>query len=99
MICRVSDLQRRDVICLKDGARLGAVGDVELDTGTARLSAVLVYGRPRFFGLIGRPQPVRVAWEDISLLGADTIVVKTAPAPQRRREGAVTRFFSSLFTD
>ena len=59
MICRVSDLQRRDVICLKDGARLGTVGDVELDTGTARLSAVLVYGRPRFFGLIGRPQPVR----------------------------------------
>ena len=43
MICRISDLQRRDVICLQDGARLGTVGDVEIDTASAKMSAVVVY--------------------------------------------------------
>ena len=99
MICRISDLQRRDVICLQDGARLGTVGDVEIDTASAKMSAVVVYGRPRFLGLFGRPQPLLVPWEEISLLGSDTILVKTRPVQQWKTPGAVSRFFGCLFTD
>ena len=32
MVCSVQDLREREIINLKDGARLGSVCDVEIDT-------------------------------------------------------------------
>ena len=54
MTCRVAELRRKEVISVKDGTRIGAVSDVEMDLTNARLTAILVNGRPRLFGLLGR---------------------------------------------
>ena len=53
MTCRVAELRRKEVISVKDGTRIGAVSDVEMDLTNARLTAILVNGRPRLFGLLG----------------------------------------------
>ena len=31
MICRVGELSDKEVICVKDGTRLGFIGDVDFD--------------------------------------------------------------------
>ena len=79
MTCRMADLRQKEVINLRDGQRLGPVCDVELDPETARLTALVIYGRPRLFGLLGR-QPDRVLpWGSIHLIGAETVLVDCAP--------------------
>lgn len=76
MNCRVTDLRCKDVISIQDGCRLGCVGDVEVDTCTARLISLIIYGRPKLFGLMGHCDDCVVCWEDIELIGEDTILVR-----------------------
>ena len=43
----MGELRQKEVISVKDGGRLGFVCDVEIDTHTARITALVVYGRSR----------------------------------------------------
>ena len=54
MVCRINDFKYKDVVDAADGCRLGYVGDVELDTTNARLTAIVIRGRLRLFGLLGK---------------------------------------------
>ena len=86
MNCRIQDFKYKDVVCVADGSRLGYVGDVELDTETARLTAIVIYGRPRWLGLFGREEDVVISWGDIQIIGEDTILVNyAAPGLPRRK--------------
>ena len=62
MNCRIVDLRNKEVINIKNGARLGYVSDVEVDTCDARLVAIIIYGRARFFGLLGREDDCVIDW-------------------------------------
>ena len=43
MPCRMGELRQKEVISVKDGGRLGFVCDVEIDTHTAQVTALVVY--------------------------------------------------------
>lgn len=75
MTCRMVDMRRKEVINIKDGMRLGTVGDMEFDTVNARVIAIVIYGRLRFFGLFGREDDIVIRWQDIQVIGDDTILV------------------------
>lgn len=75
MSCRIIDMRHKEVINIKNGARLGCVCDVEIDTKTAKLIAIVIYGRLRCFGLFGREDDIIIKWEDIKVIGDDTILV------------------------
>ncbi|MFU0833263.1 MAG: YlmC/YmxH family sporulation protein [Oscillospiraceae bacterium] len=75
MTCRMIDLRRKEVINIKDGMRLGSVNDIEFDTTNARVTAIVIYGRLRFFGLFGREDDIVIRWQDIQVIGDDTILV------------------------
>ncbi len=75
MIQRIGELKDRQVVCTRDGSILGFVGDVELDTDSGRLSSIVIYGRAKGFGLLGREDDIVVPWENIEILGAETILV------------------------
>ena len=75
MTCRIVDMRCKDVINIHDGTRLGTVGDVEVDTCTAKLVAIVIYGRPKFCGLLGHEDDCVICWEDIEVIGEDTILV------------------------
>ncbi len=68
-------MRHKEVINLKDGMRLGNVCDLEIDTATAKVQAIVIYGRLRFFGLFGREDDIVVRWQDIQVIGEDTILV------------------------
>ena len=43
MNCCITDLRNKEVICAKTGCRLGCVSDVEIDTCSGCLVAIVVW--------------------------------------------------------
>ncbi len=77
MTVRIAELRDRQVICVKNGALLGMVGDIELDIETGKLSSIVIFGRPKGFGLFGRDDDLVIPWEEIEIIGNETILVKS----------------------
>ena len=72
---RLSRLQTKDVIGLRDGKNYGKVFDVALSADDGQISHIIVPGAPKFFGFFGREADLEIAWEQIYLIGADVILV------------------------
>ena len=96
MLCRINDFKYKDVVNAGDGVRLGYVGDVELDTESAALTAIVIRGRYRLFGLLGREEDTVIPWEDIQVIGEDTILVRCPAIKKsaRRRRAQKTAVLS-----
>ena len=75
MIARITDMHNKEVINLCDGTRLGYVDDLEVDTCTAQITALVINGRTRLFGILGRDPDVVIQWKDIEVVGEETILV------------------------
>ena len=90
MLCRVSELRYKEMINVTDGSRYGYVGDAEVDLETGQVRALVVPGRLRLFGLLGREEDTVVPWEAVRRIGADIILVEDGPqyrAALRRAKG------------
>ncbi|WMJ84176.1 YlmC/YmxH family sporulation protein [Oscillospiraceae bacterium LTW-04] len=85
MFCRANDLRCKDVVNVKNGCRIGCVCDFEIDLSCARINALIIYGRWRLFGLLGRRKDIIIRWCDIQLIGEDTILVNFDMPSARRR--------------
>lgn len=73
--CRFQELRRKEVINQRNGYRIGFVDDLEINTQSADLCALIIFGRSRFFGLFGREDDCVIPWQNIKLIGEDTILV------------------------
>lgn len=89
MMLTLRDICRRSVVNLEKGVIIGTVDDVLFDEKTSQIEALLIYGRARLFGLLGRDSDVRIPWTEIVSFGRDVIMVSTPvteePPPARRR--------------
>ena len=90
MMCRFSQLRRKEVINICDGSRLGCVGDLELCIPEGTVKALIVFGPCRFFGLFGRGEDYYIPWDCVQRFGEDIILIdKPAqhrdPSLERRR--------------
>ncbi|MDO4175289.1 MAG: YlmC/YmxH family sporulation protein [Eubacteriales bacterium] len=83
--CRIVDLRCKEVISICDGSRLGYVNDVEIDTCTGRLVAIVVPGRPKL-SLLGKREDFVIPWDAIRRIGDDIILTSFSP-----REGCVQK--------
>ena len=88
--CRLAELRCKEVISVSDGSRLGYVGDLEVDLDRGQVRALVIPGRRRLFGLLGREEDVAIPWDAIEKVGDDIILVRQAqlpalPRPPRRR--------------
>ncbi len=72
-------MRNREVINISDGRRLGVVSDVEIDTCSGKLASVIIYGKPKLFGFLGREEDLVIPWEDIQVFGEETVLVSYAP--------------------
>lgn len=82
---RITDLRDKEIIDVSDGGRYGYVGDVEVDLESGQVLALVVPGRRRLFGLLGR-EPDRIfPWERVRRFGEDTILVEGSGMEPRRR--------------
>lgn len=96
MTCRIGELRNKEVVNVKDGSRLGFVSDVELDTAAASLTAVVVYGRLRLLGLLGREPDFVIPWREIELIGDDTVLVNWHPPEPAKQSGTLARLLEKL---
>ena len=87
MECRVSELRYKEIINVSDGSRYGWVGDVEVDLDSGQVRALVVPGRLRLFGLLGREEDRYIPWESVRRFGEDTILVEHAPQSRPPRRG------------
>ena len=72
---RFSELRWKEVINIATGARLGYVGDAIFDSRDGRVTALVIPGRPRFFGLLGREEDTVLPWNAICRMGEDIILI------------------------
>ena len=48
MTCTLAEIKNKEIINIKNGARLGFVDDIEFDTEDSKVRSFIVYGRARF---------------------------------------------------
>ncbi len=72
---RLSDLRYKEVIDLTSGQRLGVVRDLVFDPESGRVQALIVPGRLRWLGLLGRETETVIPWEKLQRLGEDIIFI------------------------
>ena len=77
MQCTLTALRSKEVIDMRTGQRIGYVDDIEIDTESERVVALIIFGRQRAFGIMGRDEDIVIKCSDIALIGEDTILVKT----------------------
>ena len=73
---KISDLQSRVVINIHDGKRMGHISDVEIDTERGRITAVVLPGEGKFFGMIGNGKETVIPWSNIIKIGIDCVLVR-----------------------
>lgn len=76
MVCSFSSLRNKEIVNVKTGIKIGYADDLELDTSDSSIVSIIVYGRMRAFGLIGRDDDIIIKCTDIVLIGEDTILVE-----------------------
>ena len=96
MTCRMGDLRNKEVINVRDGSRMGYVCDLELDTAAAALTALVVYGKLRLFGIFGREPDLVIPWDKVGLIGDDTVLVDLPPRSPQESLGALARLWARL---
>ena len=81
------ELCEKEIIGLTSGANLGRVDDLCVDEASARVTELIIYGKPRWFGLLGREEDIRIPWQDIATIGQDAILVRTnlAGPPKKQK--------------
>ena len=85
---RIAQLKYKEVISIADGSRFGYIGDLELDLESGQVRALVVPGRRRLFGLLGREEDLYIPWGSVRRFGEDIILVEQEPqtrALRRRR--------------
>ena len=85
METRIGELRCKEVINMTDGSRYGYVGDAEVDLDSGQIRALVVPGKLRLFGLLGREEDRVFPWSAVRRFGEDIILVEAMPARRPRR--------------
>lgn len=73
---RISELRCKEIINVSDGSRYGYLGDVEVDLENGQVKSLVVTGRLRLFGLLGREEDRVFPWDTVRRIGEDIILVE-----------------------
>jgi len=94
---RVTQLRYKEVIDISSGVRFGYVGDIEVDWREGKVCSLVVPGRLRWFGLLGREEDFVVPFEAVKRLGEDIILVDSSRIGVGRKGGREKRRQNSGF--
>lgn len=82
----LSLLCEKDVISVINGKNIGRVDDIEFNKENARVENLVIFGRPKFFGFLGRGESIRISWNDVITIGQDAILVNVADVVQENKK-------------
>ena len=75
MSVKLTDLQCKEVICIRDGRRLGFVRDIQIEVPEGNICAILVPGNARHMGFLGAREDYVIPWNCIWHIGPDIVLV------------------------
>lgn len=81
----LSLLCQKDVINISTGQNIGRVDDIEFCRENAVVQYLVIFGRPKLFGLLGRGQDIRIAWEDVVIIGKDSVLVNNCEVEKEHK--------------
>ena len=84
---KFTQLQSKEVICVRDGQRLGFIRDATVELPEGRICSITVPGPCRFFGLFGRRDDYVIPWHCIRRIGPDIVLVDIIPEDCRVSRG------------
>lgn len=87
MDSRITKLRDKEIIDIRSGNRYGYVGDLEIDLESGQVRALVVPGRLRLFGLLGREKERVFSWESVRRFGEDIILVEGTREEDGKRTG------------
>lgn len=76
MICSLESMKNKEVIDISTGERLGYIDDVQLNLDTSEVIALIIYGREKLFGLLGKENDIVIPCHEISVVGDDVMLIK-----------------------
>ena len=85
----LSLLCQKDIISISTGQNIGRADDIEFSEKTAKVENLVVFGRPKFFGLFGREKDVKISWSDVLTVGRDVILINTPEITVTDKKGKV----------
>ena len=80
------ELHKKDVINIRTGENLGRPDDLTFRPQDALVQGLVLRGRPRLFGLLGKGEDLCVNWNQIITIGADTVLVELQNTGQTTEE-------------
>lgn len=72
---RLSDLQIKDVIAIKDGKRIGRIIDAEIDISQGRIQYLVVEPHRFIRSIIINNKETAISFSQINTIGEDVILV------------------------
>ena len=79
MSVNFTQLHCKEVICLCDGRRLGFVSDARVELPEGHITAIIVPGPCRCFGLAGPRDDYVIPWSCVRRIGPDIILADVRP--------------------
>lgn len=76
MIFSLEKMRNKEVIDVLTGERLGYIDDVEMNLETSGIIALVIYGRERLFGLLGKEDDIVIPCREIEVVGHDVLLIK-----------------------
>ncbi len=76
MICSLESMRSKEVIDVRTGDKLGYIGDVEMNLENSGIIALIIYGRERLFGLLGREEDIIIPCSEIEVIGREVLLIK-----------------------
>lgn len=73
---KISEFQVKDVVSISNGKRLGHIYDLDINTLTGKIDAIIIQSNGKMMGLFGRDQDLVIPWKNIIKIGADVILVR-----------------------
>ncbi len=86
MKCTLSDLKRKEVVETKTGAMLGRVDDIEINVDSSSVETLIIFGRPKLLGILGRESDIIIKYNDIDLIGRDTVLVTSSGIKEHKQQ-------------
>ena len=71
----LSDLQKKDIININNGKRVGRIIDAEIEEGNGNLKRLIIEPNKYFRSVFNENKDLRIRFEQIKKMGEDVILV------------------------
>lgn len=82
---KLNSLYDKEVISIIDASKLGEIDDIEINETTGEINSLILRGKLRFLGFLGKKENLVVPWGCVRVIGEETILVDLQVSLEKSR--------------